>query len=189
MSTLDEKLSGPFIALGDLIHLHATQQPTHPAMVLGERVMDYAALDAWMDRIAASLQRSGIGAHGVIAISARNSLEFGAVFLAAARIGVAVAPLAPDSPPEGLARMVADSGAQALFLDEGVAASLHGVAAAIPVPWITLDGSAAGTPLADWLMPPGARPTAGTAGPGVADDARARWPPVACAHRRNWPRR
>ncbi len=165
MSTLDEKLSGPFIALGDLIHLHATQQPAHPAMVQGDQVVDYAALDTWMDRIAASLQRSGIGARGVIAISARNSLEFGAMFLGAARAGVAVAPLAPDTTPDGIARMVADSGAQALFVDEGVAASLKGVAGSIKVPWITLDGSGAGRPLADWLMPPGARPTPVPVGP------------------------
>ena len=54
-----ERLAAPFGSLADLIGDHARARPAHAALVQGERLLDYAGLDAAMDRVAAALQREG----------------------------------------------------------------------------------------------------------------------------------
>jgi enoyl-CoA hydratase/carnithine racemase len=149
-----------FGTLADLIRAHARHQPGHPAIVQDERALDYAALDAAMDRVAASLQRDGLQPGAAIAICARNSLEYATVFLGATRSGITVAPLAPDTRPEGLAAMVSDSDAALLFLDKTVASALQPVASRMTARCIALDNSIVGSRLADWLLPMGAIPRA-----------------------------
>ena len=152
----DELIRKDFGTLAELIRLHARQQPAHAAIVLHERTLDYATLDAEMDRVAASLQRDGLRPGDAIAICARNSLEYAAVFLGASRAGVTVAPLAPDTSPEGLARMVADANAAMIFFDTSVTSSLEQVAARVTARRIKLDGP----DLRSWLLPAGAVPRA-----------------------------
>ena len=48
-------LAQPFGTLPALIRAHAVERPHHPALVQDERTLDYAALDAAMDRVAARL--------------------------------------------------------------------------------------------------------------------------------------
>jgi non-ribosomal peptide synthetase component E (peptide arylation enzyme) len=79
----------PFLALPALIRDHAKERTRHLAVVQDERNLDYAALDAYMDRIAASLQRDGLKAKDAIAICASTSIDYLTVFLAALRAGVA----------------------------------------------------------------------------------------------------
>jgi acyl-CoA synthetase (AMP-forming)/AMP-acid ligase II len=141
----------PFRAIADLVREHAAARPSQPALVQGERTVDWRQLDAMMDRVAASLQRDGVKRSQSIAICAANSLEYAAVFLGALRAGVAVAPLPTQSLPAQLATMLADSGARHFFVDVTVPKFDAGARR------IAMDGS--GTPaLADWLMPEGARP-------------------------------
>jgi long-subunit acyl-CoA synthetase (AMP-forming) len=51
--------------------------------------------------------------------------------------------------------MVADADAAILYLDQTVAATLAPVTPAMTIRRVALDGSAAGTPLANWLLPKG----------------------------------
>ena len=143
-----------FGVLTDLIRDHAQRDPRHLALDDGTLALDYGALDALMDRIAAALQRDGIGVGDAIAICAVSSTRYAAVFLGALRAGAAVAPLAPGSTPASLVRMVDDAQARVLFVDAGNAASFEGVTAQR----VALDGSAAGTDFERWLAPPGSRP-------------------------------
>ena len=119
--------SGPaeFRAIPELIHAHAQITPARRALVecagADSRAIDYAALDALMDRIAAALQRDGLHSGDAIAICAATSIAYAAVFLGALRAGVVVAPLAPGSTPDALARMLADAGARLLFTDTAAA--------------------------------------------------------------------
>jgi long-chain acyl-CoA synthetase len=152
----DDLVKHDFGTLSGLIRAHAGHQPAHPALVLDDERLDYAALDAAMDRVAAALQRDNLRPGDAIAICATTSLAYATVFLGATRAGVTVAPLAPDSTAEGLARMVADAGASIVFLDQGVADALSTVASAIHAHRVALDDSAAGTPLSHWLAPAGA---------------------------------
>jgi long-chain acyl-CoA synthetase len=148
----------PFLTLSDLIRDHAKERGHHPAVVQDERSLDYAALDRLIDRIAASLQRDGLKAKDAIAICASTSVEYLAVFLAALRAGIAVAPLAPSSTPETIATMISDSSSQIFFLDQGVAEELTKVEGSIRARRISLDDSAAGEPYSKWLAAEGAKP-------------------------------
>jgi len=148
----------PFLTLSDLIRDHAKERSSHPAVIQDERKLDFAALDKYMDRIAATLQRDGLKAKDAIAICASTSVEYLAVFLAALRCGIAVAPLAPSSTPETIATMIADSSSKLFFLDNGVAEELKKVEGSIKARRISLDESNAGEPFSKWLAAENARP-------------------------------
>jgi long-chain acyl-CoA synthetase len=147
-----------FHALPDLIRAHARQGPRQPALIDGQGRLDYAALDAAMDRVAAALQRDGGGPGDTVAVCAAASNAYLVVFLGALRAGLAVAPLAPGGTPAQTAGMVADAGARHLFLDAHSALAVGAALTGPQVRRIRLDDSAGEEPLADWLAPPGARP-------------------------------
>jgi long-chain acyl-CoA synthetase len=135
-----------FGAIADLVRLHAQHTPDHAALAdapHSQYALNYGALDALMDRIAASLQRDGLKAGDAIAVCATSSVNYAAVFLGALRAGVAVAPLAPGSTPASLARMIQDADAHILFTDAS-AAEVVGPAKEGGIARIALDGSSAG---------------------------------------------
>ena len=108
MSSIDlESLPG-FADPAALIRWHAQRAPSRPAVVLGERVLDYAGLDALMDRVAGPLQRDGLQPGDVIALCAATSIEYAAVFLGALRAGIAVAPLEGERQFDGVASRARD---------------------------------------------------------------------------------
>lgn len=148
----------PFLTLSDLIRDHAKERGAHPAVIQDERTLDYKALDKLIDRIAATLQRDGLKAKDAIAICASTSIEYLAVFLAALRAGVAVAPLAPSSTPETIVTMISDSSSRLFFLDKVVVGELKKVEGSIKARRISLDGSDAGEPYSKWLAADGAKP-------------------------------
>ncbi len=158
-------LQRDFGTVAGLISDHARHAPARRALVDGVRAVGYGQLDAMMDRVAASLQRDGLRAGDALAICAAASLEYAAVFLGALRAGVVVAPLAPGSSIASLERMLADAGAQRVFVD---AAATEATTAAGARPCIALDASPGRPSLQDWLMPDGARP--------VATSVRPHWP-------------
>ncbi|MEO6033272.1 MAG: class I adenylate-forming enzyme family protein [Burkholderiaceae bacterium] len=143
-----------FCTIAELIRRHALERPTQPALVQGDTRIDYATLDARMDRVAASLQRDGLKPGDVIAICAASSPRYAVVFLGALRAGVAVAPLAPSAAPESFAAMLDDAQARWLVVDAAAGDALGGRAVAVPC--IALDGAASGLPFDDWLARPGA---------------------------------
>ena len=113
-------LERPFATVPDLIRQNALERPGHIAVLQEQpslRSIDYRALDALMDRVAAALQRDGVEPRQSIAVCGTNSIEYAVLFLGALRAGAAVAPLAPSSTPESIARMTRDSGAK-IFFDE-----------------------------------------------------------------------
>ena len=104
--------------------------------------LDDAALDALLDRIAASLQRDSLQSGDAMALCATASTLYAAVFLGALRAGLAVAPLVTGLLPETFQRMLNDSGALRLFANARVPAD------GIALPVTSLDD------LDAWLMPP-----------------------------------
>jgi acyl-CoA synthetase (AMP-forming)/AMP-acid ligase II len=146
-----------FSALPDLIGEHARAQPNAPALIDGAGQLDYAALDAAMDRVAATLLRDGAGPGDTIAICAYANNAYVVLFMGALRAGLAVAPLAPSSTPAQIGGMTADSGARHLFLD---AANALAVPTELTgsVQRIRLDESSGDTALSAWLMLAGSRP-------------------------------
>ncbi len=156
-----------FGTIADLIHQQALHSPRRHALVQAERSIDYAALDALMDRTACALQRDGVQAGEAIAICADMSIEYAAVFLGALRAGVAVAPLAPGSGAASLQRMVQDAQARLLFTDAHGAESL-GPRPVDEAARIALDGSTVGRALDHWLGAAGQQP--------VPVDVQPDWP-------------
>jgi long-chain acyl-CoA synthetase len=147
-----------FQTIPDLIRRHAAAQPRHLALASGDEQLDYAALDALMDRVAAALQRDGLRPGDTVAVCAHSSPRYAALFLGALRAGVAVAPIAPSVTAEQFGAMVRDADAKRLFADDAAAALLSAKPAGVPL--TALDGSLPGPTLADWLPPAGTRPAA-----------------------------
>lgn len=139
MLTAAALLRTDFATLPDLIRAYAVSQPTHIALRLGDSTLNYAALDARMDRVAAALQRDGVLPQQAIAICAGTSINYAALYLGALRAGVVVAPLAPSCTAEELASMCADADAQIVFTDTAVSQALLPVAQRMTGKRIQLD--------------------------------------------------
>ena len=148
----------PFMSVPELIRMSASSNPRSQALIQDDLVLDYGELETALDRVAASLQRDGLGAGDIISICAASSINYALVFLGALRAGVVPAPLAPSATPESIADMIADAGARHLFVDAVNADALAPVADRIQAQWITLDDSDHGTPFGEWLMADGAEP-------------------------------
>ena len=151
-----------FGTITELVRQHAARAPTHPALAQDGRTLNYGQLNAFMERVAAALQRDGLQPGDAIAVCAATSIEYAAVFLGALRAGVVVAPLAPGSGTDSLRRMVQDARARLVFTDTLGLASLGEAAGADAVRRIALDDGIAGEALSTWLAASGvvARPVA-----------------------------
>ncbi len=130
-SDIEQLLSQPFGSLPQLIAHQAAHRPGHAALIQDDRCLTYAALRDGMDRVAASLQRDGLGPGDVVAICAGTSVEYVLAYLGALRAGVAVAPLAPSATAAHLSAMLENCGAHLVLRDREVAAQwpLHAGAA------------------------------------------------------------
>jgi len=148
---IDHLLAQPFGALSELIACQAAHQPHHTAALLDGQRLDYAALGAGMNRVAASLQRDGLGPGDVVAICANTSIEYLLAYLGALRAGVAVAPLAPSATAEHLSAMLDNCGARLVLRDRAVAEQWP-LRAGTALRCVALDdASEAGTPWSQWL--------------------------------------
>jgi long-chain acyl-CoA synthetase len=155
--SIEGLLAQDFASIPEVIRSHAAERPEHAALVQDAARMSYGALDALMDRVAASLQRDGFVPGDVVAICATTSIPYAALFLGALRAGVAVAPLAPSSTPESLAAMLSDCRAKLLFADRSTEALIARIPGAAGLRRIALDDAGADT-FSGWLAPVGTRP-------------------------------
>ena len=124
--------------------------PAHPALILDDRVLDYATVAQQRDQVASALQRDGLRPGDVAAICATTSMEYVITFLGCLRAGVVVAPLAPSSSPAHLAAMMDNAQAKVLFTDLETAARVPSQAT-LSVPRVAFDGSNVGQPWLEWL--------------------------------------
>jgi long-chain acyl-CoA synthetase len=163
--SIDDVVVRDFGSIPELVQLHAAEQPARLALIAGDEQLDFAGLDALMDRVAAAAQRDGVGPGSVVAIVASTSIAYVATYLGVVRAGASVAPLQPSVTPDQLAAMVDDAGARLIFLDEAAARSLAGATRPTSAARVALDGSAAGRPFTDWLAPAGVAPRPVMLGP------------------------
>ena len=152
-----------FRTLSDLVRDHAQRAGDAAALLQDDATWSYTQLDTMMDRVAASLQRDGLGRGDVIAVCSHPSPIFMAVFLGALRAGIAVAPLSLSVTPEIFGAMLTDAGASHVFVDDAAATAFDGGwGTARP---ITLDAATGEGDLSAWLMPEGSEPGPVTVGP------------------------
>ncbi len=148
-----------FGTIGQRVRQHAQEAPDRVALRdVGDATrITYRELDRRMDRVAAALQADGLAVGDRIAICGRASIDYAVVFLGALRAGVVVAPLAPSSSPETLARMLSDAGARLFFVDDSVKPLIDAVPAG-SLPRIALDDAGTGQSFSAWLGRTGAAP-------------------------------
>ncbi|GGE15382.1 4-coumarate--CoA ligase [Polymorphobacter glacialis] len=95
----------------------AIAQPDHPAVICGDKSIDYGRFGARVEAVAATLAKLGTAPGDAVAIVAASSVDYAVLWAAALRLRAVAAPLAPSSTPAQIAAMVADSGARLVFVD------------------------------------------------------------------------
>ncbi len=120
----------------------------------GVRRYSYREFDGLVDRVAGALQHLGIGHGDRINLHLANSVEFLALWFAAARIGAVIMPTNTAATVDELAYQVQHSGSRVLFTQAPYEADAERVAAQCEgVEEIVVCGPAsAGRPLLDALM-------------------------------------
>lgn len=79
--------------VGDITRLNARHRAHSEALIMGDRRLTYAELDALVNRTASALRRRGIGSGDRVAALGRNSIEYVALYYATAKIGAMLVPL------------------------------------------------------------------------------------------------
>jgi amino acid adenylation domain-containing protein len=93
-----------------LFEAQVARTPAAPALVLGDRTLTYAELDAASGRLAARLRGDGVGRGALVAVCAERSAELVVGLLAVLRAGAAYVPLDPAHPMERLRFVLGDAG-------------------------------------------------------------------------------
>ncbi|WP_371578051.1 amino acid adenylation domain-containing protein [Streptomyces sp. NBC_01314] len=86
----------------DLFAAAVAERPTATAVRSGTRTLDYAALDAWADAIAARLHDQGIESGSVVGVLVERGVHLIPVLLGILRSGAAFLPLDPAYPTDRL---------------------------------------------------------------------------------------
>ncbi|MCV7251749.1 non-ribosomal peptide synthase/polyketide synthase [Mycobacterium hackensackense] len=94
------------IGLGGLVSRQAAVTPDAVAVRFEGEDLSYAELDAWSDRLAATLD---VGADSIVGVSLPRSVELIVALVAVAKSGASYLALDPDYPPDRLQYMVADA--------------------------------------------------------------------------------
>ena len=143
-----------------LINAHASIQPDRIAFDDGQEKLSWAEASALINRIAAQLQAEGLVKGQAVSILGTTSVRYALVYLAAIVAGGCAAPLTTSAAPQQLAAMMADSGADHLFIDTTKFQELRDSGIELPpLKNILLDEPTAGHPLLfDWMAGSGSLP-------------------------------
>lgn len=156
---LSSLLAQSFGSLPAMVAQQADLRPQHTALILDDLQLNFAALNASIDRVACAFQRQGLQPGDVVAVCANTSVPYVLAYWGALRAGVVVAPLAPSSTAAHLSAMLENSRAKVVFRDKEVAQAWP-VTAAADLQCIALDDAPeAGQPWSQWLAPEGSVPT------------------------------
>ncbi|MFD8815940.1 amino acid adenylation domain-containing protein, partial [Streptomyces sp. NPDC059627] len=116
----------PEETVADLLASQAGRTPDARALVLGERALTYAELDAAVNRMARLLIERGAGPERVVALGLGRSLDMVVALFAVLRTGAAYLPLELDHPADRLSLMLADARPLLLVSTAAVSATLDG---------------------------------------------------------------
>jgi len=109
----------------DLLATAARSAPRRHAVLVAGETVTYAELADRVDRLASWLAAAGVGRGDRVALRAANSRLHIDVYLAAARIGAACVPLAPELAEAEVARLVSDARPALAFADAAGAGALR----------------------------------------------------------------
>ncbi len=154
--------------LAELINAHAENQPDRLALDDGDEQLSWAETAALVNRIAAQLQADGLRKGQAVSILGTTTVRYALAYLGAIVAGGCAAPLTTSATPKQLAAMMADSGADHLFIDTAKRAELADSGVALPpLRHVMMDRADDDAPLMfDWMAGEGAMPE----DPGVGPD-------------------
>lgn len=156
------------MAVHQLLARAASDRPTELAVDDGEARLSFAELESLCRRQAAGLTAAGVTAGDRVAVLARNSASYAALYFAVASLGAVLVPLNWRLAAEELAWILGDAGARVLVSEPRFESVLGGrdyLAAAVDAPW--LSGGGAGQDLTGDASPAAAvlqMYTSGTSG-------------------------
>ncbi len=101
----------------DLLRNAAEKNPDGEALIWNGERLTYRALEAAVESCAAGLSAKGVGAGDRVAMLLGNSVLFPIVLFAVLRIGAIAVPMNVREQTQGLAYMIADSGATLVVFD------------------------------------------------------------------------
>jgi amino acid adenylation domain-containing protein/non-ribosomal peptide synthase protein (TIGR01720 family) len=131
----------PTAGVMDLLAQRSRESSGLTAMVCGADHVDYAELDARVNRLARVLRDRGIGAEDTVALAIPRSIDAVVALFAVLRAGAAYLPLELDYPDDRLAVMVDDARPVCVLATEATASRLAGLTAAV-CPLVVLDDDA-----------------------------------------------
>ncbi|MFF7209724.1 non-ribosomal peptide synthase/polyketide synthase [Streptomyces sp. NPDC008238] len=134
----------PTETIADLLAAQATRTPDATALVFGDRTLDYAELDAAVNRTARLLLAHGAGPEKVVALGLPRSAEMVVALFAVLRTGAAYLPLELDHPADRLSLMLEDARPLLLLTNAAVSATIDA-----DTPRVLLDDPAVAAALAE----------------------------------------
>jgi acyl-CoA synthetase (AMP-forming)/AMP-acid ligase II len=96
---------------------NAAARPDHPAVICGRDRLNWGVFVARAEKLAGTLADHGVKPGDSVASIALSGVDYAVLWAAVLRLRATIAPLAPSSTPDQIAAMVADSGAQFVFVD------------------------------------------------------------------------
>ncbi|MFI6367721.1 class I adenylate-forming enzyme family protein [Nocardia sp. NPDC050630] len=130
---MSEALSfAPEVGPGEILPFAAQRYPNKIALIVGDRQFTYTELDLMSRRIAAALQRRGIGLGDIVSLYGQNSWEWIVGYHGALRAGAAVNPVNVMLTEPELAYVLNDCESAAVFAGSAQTATVAAVLADVP---------------------------------------------------------
>jgi long-chain acyl-CoA synthetase len=79
--------------IADLVRVHAAKRPDAIALVVGERIISFAELDARSSQAAQAFRAAGVGTGDRVAFVEKNGVEFFEVVCGLAKLGAVGVPV------------------------------------------------------------------------------------------------
>lgn len=132
---------------GDMLRRSARRFPDKPAIICGDRQLNYRELEARANQLAHALLGLGLKKGAKVAILSRNLPEYGIVFFGAARVGYVLTNISVLYAPDELAYVLEKADVEVLIFDrlfaekvEAVRPQLNRIKAFIGIGASALDG-------------------------------------------------
>lgn len=129
------------LSVPQLVALQGDERPDTPAVVMGNQVLTYQALNRRANRLAHHLRALGAGTDALVAICLERSPDLVVALLATLKAGAAYLPLDPSYPAERRAFMLEDAQPHALVTRESLT-SLDGQPISPGIQVVRLDADA-----------------------------------------------
>lgn len=116
----------------DILALHGKWLGDKPALVMGERLLDWRSFDATQIQVANGLIALGVSKGDRVALITDNSIEMLEAMFGILRAGAVIVPLNLAVAPEGMQAMLQDSAVSAVFVSAPHVGRMEAVCRALP---------------------------------------------------------